>query len=126
MTDRGMEVGNAQRDGLTGPASRSAWILLVFLSAAWAVNHVFGAFVSDRTLWLFVPFALLDLAAVVILFVPYRRLQMWAWWAVWLEVAAVASVVAWAEPAVGLWYGAVAVVMGIAQLVTLPRFRRVS
>ena len=126
MTDRDMAVGNAQRDGLTGPASRSAWTLLVFLSAAWAVNHVFGAFVSDRTLWLFVPFALLDLAAVVILLLPYRRLQMWAWWAVWLEVAAVASVVAWAEPAVGLWYGAVAVVMGIAQLVTLPRFRRVS
>ncbi len=58
--------------------------------------------------------------------VPYRRLQMWAWWAVWLEVAAVASVVAWAEPAVGLWYGAVAVMMGVAQLVTLSSFRRVS
>lgn len=125
MTDRHTATGNPQRDGLTSPASRSAWGLLVFLSAAWTLNHVFGALVSDRTLWLFVPFALLDLAAVVILLVPYRRLQIWAWWVVWLEIAAVGSVVAWAEPAVGPWYGAVAVVMGIGQLVTLPSFRRV-
>ena len=104
---------------------RAAWILLVVLSAAWTADHVVGAFLTHLSPLLFIGLAIVDLATVVILCGPYRRLRRWSWWAVWVEIALLTSVVVWATPSVGIWYGALAVVMAVAQLLTRRAFRAV-
>jgi hypothetical protein len=71
----------------------------------------------------FVLLATVDLAAALVLLFPYRRHRRWAWLFVWAEVATIASVFLWADRAIGAWYGAIAVVMATAQLLTLGEFR---
>lgn len=105
-------------------ASSAAWVVLLVLSALLAANHVVGAFLRlGPSAPVFVALASVNLAAVVLLLLPYRRGRTWAWWAVWGEVGGMASVLLWTEPQVGLWYGAIAAVLAAGQLIALPRFR---
>jgi hypothetical protein len=60
---------------------------------------------------------------VLVLLFPYRRHRWWAWLFVWAEVATIASVFFWADRAIGAWYGAMAVAMATAQMVTLGEVR---
>lgn len=80
-------------------------------------------FAGDTPELVFVALAVVDLAAALVLLFPYRRHRWWAWFFVWVEVATIASAFFWADRPIGIWYGAIAVVMAIAQLLTLNEFR---
>lgn len=103
-----------------------AWAVLLILAALWTLNHLAGIFVyaGDTPRPVFVLLAAVDLAAALVLLFPYRRHRWWAWLVVWAEVATIASVVFWADSGIAIWYGAMAVVMATAQLLTLAEFRR--
>jgi hypothetical protein len=104
--------------------SEVAWVVLLVLSALLAINHVVGAILRPGpTAGVFVTPASANLAAVVLLLLPYRRGRAWAWWAVWGEVTVTASVPFWTRPEVGLWYGGTAAVLAVGQLIALRRFR---
>jgi hypothetical protein len=105
--------------------SRIAWTVLLALAALWTLNHLVGTFfyAGDSPRLLFVLLAVVDLAATLVLLFPYRRRRLWAWLFVWVEVATIASVFFWADREIGIWYGAVAVVMALAQLLTFGEFR---
>lgn len=105
-------------------ASKVAFAVLLVLSALLAITHVVGAFLRlGPPAVLFVALASVNLAAVVLLLLPYRQGRAWAWWAIWGEVGVTASVLFWTEPDVGVWYGAIAAVLAAGQLIGLPRFR---
>jgi hypothetical protein len=59
----------------------------------------------------------------VVLLVPYRRLEPWAWWLTWVSVAAFALVFPLTDPELGLFYLGAAVVSALAQAIT---FREAS
>lgn len=121
--------------GSTAPPSSRAtrvafgigwWVLVVFF-ALFAVNHILGIWLiasSPDEPQMFELFGALNLLSLVVLLIPYRRLERWAWWAVWIGIVPVGLVLAFGGPGlVGLIYIAAAVVLALAQIATLPRFR---
>ncbi|WP_433019725.1 hypothetical protein [Kribbella sp. CA-294648] len=109
---------------MTTRAGKIAWTVLLILAAGWTLNHLAGIFLyaGDTPRLVFVSFAAVDLAATLVLLFPYRRHRQWAWLAIWAEVATIASVFFWADREIGAWYGAIAVLMATAQLLTLREF----
>lgn len=106
---------------------RVAWVLLVFCLGAFALSHFGGVYYGNSSdeRHLFEIFGWLNVVGVVILAIPYRRQELWAWWTTWANIVPVGLVAAflWPDP-VGVTYLVVAVVLGASQLVTLPGFLR--
>ncbi len=69
-------------------------------------------------------YAALNLLAVVVLLFPYKQLQRWAWWAMWIAIVPTGISFVFAQDPIGVTYLVVAGVMALAQLATLPRFLR--
>ena len=66
------------------------WVLFVSI-ALFALNHLVGAAAfatsaDERVMFLI--FAALNLLTLVVLLVPYRAREPWAWWAIWIPIAA--------------------------------------
>jgi len=103
-----------------------AWWVLVVLTGLFALNHIVGAVAfassTDERL-MFTAFAALQLLALVVLLIPYRRGEMWAWWAIWIPVAMMILALAFSVDGISIAYSSVGVVMALAQVATLPRFR---
>jgi hypothetical protein len=104
---------------------RIAWVVLVFCFGAFTFSHYTGVYYGNSTdeRHLFEIFGWLNLVGIAILVVPYRRQELWAWWATWAGIVPVGLVPAFIgfDP-IGLTYLLTAVVLGVAQLVNLPGF----
>ena len=124
------ELDAATRPAGSGsPAALVAWVVLIFLTAGYAVNHAVGVAVyaeSDTDRLMLAVFAALNVYAVIVLLVPYRGRQPWAWMITWVSVLVFACCPLLVEPPIGLFYLGSAAVMALAQLATLPDFRRQS
>lgn len=108
-------------------AARIAWIVLLFLSTAYTVNHLAGVVTfaeDDIERLMFVVFAALNLVTVIALLIPYRSGDPWAWGITWVSVAVFAICPLLVAPPIGYFYLGSAVVMAVAQLVARPDFRR--
>ena len=69
---------------------------------------------------IFLAFGVLSL---VVLLIPYLRQERWSWWATWIPVAANAlPLVLFPFDEIVAFYAAIAVVMAVAQLMTLRTF----
>lgn len=103
---------------------RIGWWVLVVSTALFALNHIAGtaAFAtSDDERMMFLVFAALQLLALIVLLLPYRARESWAWWAIWLPIAAmlVTPLVVGVDT-IGLAYLASGVVMAMAHLLAAP------
>ena len=107
---------------------RVGWWVLVVLTALLVANHALGMLAyatSDDERALFLVFLAFGLLSLVVLLIPYRRLERWSWWAMWIPVAAIASPLAlFPFDVVVAFYAGVAVVMAAAQFTTLRVFGR--
>jgi hypothetical protein len=101
------------------------WGILLLLTAVMMLNHFGGmlyiATSSDQR-QMFEVFALLELFALIVLLIPYRRRELWAWVATWVQILPLALVPVFSQDTLGLFYGATAGLMTIGQLLTLRGF----
>ena len=101
------------------------WVLVV-LTALLVANHALGLLTfatSDDERALFVIFLAFGMLSLVVLLIPYRRLERWSWWATWIPVVAIAlPLLIFPFDVVVAFYAGVAAVMAAAQLMTLPAF----
>jgi hypothetical protein len=68
-----------------------AWWALVVSVSLFTLNHIVGAATfaaSDDERVMFLIFGALNLLTLVVLLVPYRAREPWAWWAIWIPIAA--------------------------------------
>lgn len=68
-----------------------AWWALVVSVALFTLNHTVGAATfaaSDEERVMFLIFGALNLLTLAVLLVPYRAREPWAWWAIWIPIAA--------------------------------------
>lgn len=125
MTDVSVVSQHSSEQRPTVP-QRVAWVLLVFFAAAYAVNHFAGIFYiasSTDERQMFELFGWVHVLALFILVIPYRRAELWSWWAIWAAILPVALVAVFTGlDALGITYLSVAIVMAISQFVVLPRF----
>jgi hypothetical protein len=102
---------------------RVGWWVLVGLTALLVANHALGLLTfatSDEERALFLIFLAFGVLSLVVLLIPYRRLERWSWWATWIPVVAIASpLVLFPFDEIVMFYAGFAVVMAAAQLATL-------
>jgi hypothetical protein len=101
----------------------------VVLTTLFAMNHAAGALFFAKTTTesvMFGAFAALQILALFVLFIPYRRKELWAWVAIWVSIIPFGLVITFGMDAIAVFYMATAAVMALAQLVTLPDLRETA
>lgn len=101
--------------------------MIAALTTLFALNHLVGVWAfasSEDERMMFVALAALQALSLVVLAVPYRRRERWAWWALWIQIAAMAVTLAVFPTTLGIFYLVVAALMAAGQFATLPDFGR--
>jgi hypothetical protein len=110
----------------TIPASNSrfkiGWIILLVSAALMTLNHFSLIFILKEPV-LFTGFAVFNLYAFMIIWIPFRRGEKWAWGVTWLLPIGLA-LPAWIsnDPGLAIFYYAVAAVCGLGLLLTMQDF----
>ena len=97
------------------------WGPLLFLAVGNVVGQLGLLFFDPGGDTVFLAFAAFNLLAAIILAIPYRRGEKWAWYAIWAMVPLYALIIFF-NPDVGLIYLGEAVVMALCQLLTYSSF----
>jgi hypothetical protein len=109
-----------------GVAYRAGWWVLAVLTSLLMANHLLGFAVyarSDDEQTLFAIYAALGALSLVVLFIPYRRLERWSWWATWIPVVVTALlIVMFPFDVVTAFYAGVSAVMAVGRFLTFRAF----
>jgi hypothetical protein len=97
-------------------------IILLVAAALMTLNHVVLMFVLDNPV-LFMGYAAFNLYAFLVVAIPFRRCEKWAWYAIWiLPIGLAGSVVLAADPNITPFYVAVAAACVLGLLLTMRDF----
>lgn len=98
------------------------WITFLSISASYALGHIILAFVEMDTT-LFIGWTVGELYSALVLWIPFRRGEVWAWYASWILVIAFAIVIFF-NAQIGVFYLVPAGLMAVCLLLTRPAFFR--
>lgn len=102
------------------------WIALLALSALASLNHIVLIFAFADEASQMVGWAGFTLYSTVVLYLPFRRGERWAWYTSWILAIGFAGLIFF-DRAIGPYYLGGAVLMASALLLTRPSFfQRVS
>jgi len=97
------------------------WITLLVISALAALNHIILAFVMTDEATLFIGWAAFNLYSTIVLAIPFRRGERWAWYTSWILVIAFAITILFSAQ-IGPFYLGAGVMMALGLLLTYPAF----
>ena len=100
----------------TGARFTTGRLILLVAATLMTLNHVVLMVALDEPV-LFLGFAAFTLYALVVIAIPFRRRQPWAWYATWILPAGLAAP-AFGDPAIALFYGAAAAACVVGLLLT--------
>jgi hypothetical protein len=97
-------------------------IILLVAAALMTLNHAVLMFVLDQPV-LFLGYTAFTLYALVVIAIPFRRCEKWAWYATWvLPVGLAACAVLAADPNITFFYYGVAAACVLGLLLTMREF----
>jgi hypothetical protein len=96
------------------------WLLLLVIDVLMTLSHFTLIFVLDEPN-LFVGFTLFNLYALLVLLIPFRRGETWAWIATWLLPIGLA-LPASTDPNIAIYYFGSAAVCMLSLLLAMPEF----
>ena len=96
------------------------WIALLVSAALMTLTHFSLIFILDEPV-LFTGFAFFNLYALLVVLIPFRRAEKWAWTATWLLPIGLALPAA-LDPDILFFYFAVAAVCVLGLLLTMRDF----
>ncbi len=99
-----------------GNLFKSGWIALLISASLMTLMHFGLAFVLDDSV-LFIGYTVFNLYAFIVILVPFRRGEKWAWMATWLLPVGLALPAA-QDPDIALYYFSVAAVCVLGLLLT--------
>lgn len=94
------------------------WIALFVISGLATLNHIILIFVMPDESTLFLGWAAYNLYAMVVLCIPFRRGEKWAWLLTWALVLGFALPILFSADDFAIWYLAAAGVMALSLLLT--------
>jgi hypothetical protein len=100
------------------------WIVLLFisaLSALWLIMLMF-TFLDEASF--FMGWAAFSLYTTLVLCIPFRRGEKWAWYSTWIQVIVFASAIFFGTPEITMKYLVAAGLMALGLLLTSPAFFR--
>jgi hypothetical protein len=95
-------------------------IILLVAAALMTLNHSSMIFVLDEPV-LFTGFAAFTLYAFLVIYIPFRRHEKWAWIATWILPIGLA-VPAFTDPNIAIFYYTVAAACVLGLLLTMRDF----
>jgi hypothetical protein len=97
-------------------------IILLVAAALMTLNHVGLMLVLDNPV-LFLGYAAFNLYALLVIAIPFRRCETWAWYTTWiLPIGLVASATLAGDSNILLFYYAVAAACALGLLITMREF----
>jgi len=99
---------------------KSGWIILLVSAALMTLGHFSMIFFLNEPT-LFIGFTVFNLYAFIVIFIPFRRGEKWAWVATWLLPIGLA-LPAFYVSAIAIYYYAVAAVCVLGLLLTMRDF----
>ena len=96
------------------------WILLLVIAALMTLSHFSLIFVLDEPN-LFTGFAAFNFYSFVVILVPFRRAERWAWWITWILPIGLAIPAA-TDPNIAPYYFGTAAVCVLCLLLTMQEF----
>ena len=97
-------------------------IILLVAAALMTLNHVALMFILDNPL-LFMGYAAFNLYALLVIAIPFRRCEKWAWYATWIfPIGLVVSAALAGDPNITPFYYAVAAACVLGLLLTMRDF----
>jgi len=97
------------------------WIVLLFISALATLNHIMLPLYGDPVA-LGIGWTGFSLYAIVVLAIPFRRGERWAWYTTWLLAIGFASAILITREGYAVMYLIAAGIMAFALLLTRPAF----
>ncbi len=94
--------------------------ILLVAAALMTLNHVALMFVQDEPV-LYMGFAAFNLYALVVIAIPFRGHEKWAWYATWILPIGLAAAAS-ADPNIASFYYPVAAACGLGLLLTMQDF----
>jgi hypothetical protein len=98
----------------------TGWIVLLLSAALMTLNHLVLTFVRSETA-LFLGWTAFNLYALLVVAVPFRRLEKWAWYATWILPVGLAAG-AFTDPHIAIYYYSVAAGCVLGLLLTMRGF----
>ena len=99
---------------------KSGWIILLVSATLMALGHFSMIFFLDEPV-LFAGFAAFNLYAFLVIYIPFRRGEKWAWVATWI-LPGLALLIAATDPGIAIYYYGVAAVCVLGLLLTMRDF----
>lgn len=99
---------------------KAGWILLLLSAALMALNHFVLTFVLREPV-LFLGWTAFNLYALLVIAIPFRRLEKWAWYATWILPVGLAAG-AFSDSYIALYYYSVAAACVLGLLLTMRDF----
>ena len=103
-------------------AFQIGWVALLVISALAAVWHTIAVFIMMDEATLFLGWAAFNLYSTIVLYLPFRRGQTWAWYTSWLLVIGFAAPILFSQESFTVYYLGAAVVMAFSLLLTRSAF----
>ena len=100
------------------------WIVLLILSALTTVWLIILMFTIVEDAPLLMSWAAFSLYASIILSIPFRRGETWAWFSIWIQVILFGTTIFFSPPEIAMKYVVAAGLMAVCLLITGPAFFR--
>ena len=100
------------------------WIVLLILSAMVTLWLILLMFTIVEDAPFLMSWAAFSLYATLILYIPFRRAEKWAWFSIWIQVILFGSTIFFSPPEIGMKYVITAGLMALCMLLTAPAFFR--
>ncbi len=99
---------------------KTGWIILVISAVLMTLNHLVLIFVLKDPV-LFLGWAAFNFYALLVIAIPFRRTEKWAWFATWLLIIGL-SAGGFIDVKIGIYYLAVAAACVLGLLLTMRDF----
>lgn len=99
---------------------KSGWILLMVVAVLMTLNHFMLIFVEDEVV-LFVGYTAFTLYALIVVTIPFRQLEKWAWYTTWILPLGLA-IPAITIPELAIFYYSMAALCVLGLLLTRQEF----
>jgi hypothetical protein len=99
---------------------KTGWVILVIFTVLMALNHFVLIFFLDDPI-LFTGYAAFNLYALLVILIPFRRIEKWAWLTTWILPICL-TLPAATDPNLAIFYFGVSTMFVLGLLLTMREF----
>jgi len=115
---------STQTNATDSAAFNVGWIVLLILSALATLWLIILMFTIVDEAPLFMGWAAFTLYTTLVVYIPFRRGERWAWYSTWIQAIVFASAIFFGTPEITMKYLVAAGLMALCLLLTGPAFFR--